>query len=131
MASLFFVHLFIVCALLVSFQGIAQASALPMSRPGDPTCRALRPECFPVGSPMWKELMIREGRISHEAFKVPDEKIPKLPGDQKGSASKKPFCAGSACPPSIPSIGFPAKQSENRRCTCTTKDCEMFCPPEF
>jgi hypothetical protein len=63
---------------------------------GDPTCRALRPECFPPGKV--RDDLIRE-RFS-DGFKVPDDKIPKFSGDEKASSARKPICAGSGCPPS-------------------------------
>jgi hypothetical protein len=89
------VCLFILFALVISFEGTAQAGALPMS--GDPTCRALRPECFPPGK-------VRDDLIHKrfsEGFKVPDDKLLKFPSDEKAASARKQICAGSDCPPSL------------------------------
>ena len=79
------VCLFILFALVVSFQRVAHASAMP-ERNTITTCRALLPQCFPIGSPMWKELMTSEGRL------------PNLPIDEKDSSASKQICVGSGCP---------------------------------
>ncbi|WP_088889957.1 hypothetical protein [Leptolyngbya ohadii] len=98
-----FVNLLIICALVISFQEVAQASALLTSGTEDIRCRALLPQCFPPGHPM-REKLIRDG------FKVPDEKIPKTPeisnqeeADEESSPVGKPRfdCGGlpENCPP--------------------------------
>lgn len=43
---------------------------------------------------------VKPSLIPSDGFKVPDDKIPKFPGNEKASSARKPICAGSDCPPS-------------------------------
>lgn len=81
------VSTFMLFALVVSLQGVAQASASPETT----TCKAMLPKCFPVGSPMWEKLMFDKMPKPPEVFSTEEE---------ISSSAKKPICTGSGCPPS-------------------------------
>lgn len=84
-----FVNLFLVCALVISLQGVAQTSAMLETS----TCKAMLPKCFPIGSPKWKELTGFEKAMPKPA-KVFST------GKEIDSNAKKPICVGSGCPSS-------------------------------
>jgi hypothetical protein len=121
--------LFIIFALGVSFEGIVQANAIPETA----RCRAMLPECFPVGSPMWKKMMIREGML------------PKLPEDETSSSAEESICAGSGCAlsdaektsrelskegvPVLPDSTISSTLRDKKPCICegTVEVCDSMC----